>query len=58
MGRVVEMIDKDALASDDEAFLKQRIGEAIDCIKKYPNALKATEKLMQSAGPGDRGESS
>ena len=47
METIVKTIDQyDVVVLDDKGYLKRKIGEAIDCIKITPKALKATEKLM------------
>ena len=53
MERMAEMIDENADALD-ECFLKQKTGEAIDCMKAFPTVLETTQKLMLSAGSNAR----
>ena len=49
-----QMVDERVNAINDECLFKQKIGEAIDCMKAFSGILKTTQKLMQSADSNDR----
>lgn len=49
-----QMVDERVNAINDECLFKQKIEEAIDCMKVFSGALKTTQKLMRSADSNDR----